>query len=131
LSGSLSVIKSGVNHVDRLLVIVEMPGADDQAMDDLTTQLRLELQDAGAAEAPGDGVVAPGVRGIDPVAVGEFILAVAGGAKAVRDVIEVIRNWRSRSSKAKVRIKLDDRTIVITEDGVVEISGGAGDEDKG
>jgi hypothetical protein len=107
-------------------VVVTDPRLDEEGLDDTVSQLRLELLDYGSEGSGGsggsvgveadavDGEPPPGARAVDVLAIGALVVAVTGGLKAVREVLDVIDGWRQRNRTATVRVRLGDNELELS-----------------
>jgi hypothetical protein len=96
----------------RGLVVHVVPDAkaDDAELDDLTRQLREELEQAGARleDLPG-GAVPARARGLELAAVGGFLVKLGPGA--AKALIGTIGDWVRRSSARAVEVEIDGQRL--------------------
>ncbi|MER5428353.1 hypothetical protein [Streptomyces sp. NPDC002588] len=103
-----------------LRIDVTQEGADPEEIAELTEFLRQELLQldvdyvrpvTGEEEAP------PGTRALDILVIGGLLVGLGKSAAALSQIVNAVREWRSRShgSRPTLRLKLDDDEIEISE----------------
>ena len=92
--------------------------ADDQELDDLTSQLRADLLDAGVDDAvPLTGGPAPrATRGLDVAVIGGLLVSIGQSSEAIGRLVSAVRDWLKRDPEPArtVHLTLGDRSIELT-----------------
>lgn len=94
------------------------PDADEQALDQLTADLREELLDLDVdAVVPVTAGPAPeGSKGLELVAVGALLVQVKNTLPLVASVVSTVRGWlqRSGSSGRSLKVTIDGHTLELS-----------------
>ena len=94
------------------------PGADAEAVDQLTGDLRLELLelDVDSVSPVSAGPAPEGSKGVELFAVGELLVQVKDHLPLVTAVVTAVRVWlqRSPSSGRSLKVTVDGRTLELT-----------------
>ena len=94
------------------------PGADVEALDELTHNLRLELLEleVDSVSPPITGPAPEGSKGLELAAIGALLVDFKGTVQVVATVISAVRAWLQRGASSK-------RSLKVTVDGhVLELS---------
>jgi hypothetical protein len=94
------------------------PGADSEALDGLTGDLRMELLDLDVdSVAPvASGPAPEGSKGIELLAIGALLVRVKDSLPLVNAVVTSVRSWLSRSSSSgrSLKITVDGQTLELS-----------------
>lgn len=94
------------------------PGADAEAVDRLTGDLRLELLelDVDSVSPVSAGPAPEGSKGVDLAAVGELLVQVKDHLPLVTAVVGAVRAWlmRGTSPGRALKVTVDGRTLELT-----------------
>ena len=94
------------------------PGADAEAVDRLTGDLRLELLelDVDSVSPVSAGPAPAGSKGLDLAAIGELLVHVRSSLPLVTAVVSAARAWllRGRSPGRSLKVTVDGRTLELT-----------------
>jgi hypothetical protein len=96
-----------------LLVSLDPEGADDEELDELTSQLRRELLelDVQSVERPSRGSPPPGTRGAGALAIGELVVHAATAPALVTGVVAVVQGWLRRAGRRSARIEVNGKVL--------------------
>ena len=94
-------------------------GAEPERLEQQSSSLRRELLelDVDDVAVRADGAPPEGSRGIDPVAVGELLVAMQGSFEIMKPVIETVRAWVARGQGEQQRtaeLTVGDKAIKLT-----------------
>ena len=100
--------------VSVLLVLKPDPELEPEAGERLIRQLRAELAvlDIESVGLAGGGPAPDGAKGVDPVTVGAVIVALSASGGVFTTVIETVREWLARHSRAhRISVTIDGDTL--------------------
>src|SRR5215207_8858947 len=101
-----------------LIIEVSLEGGDAAELDELTRQLRAEVEDLNidSVEEVSDGPAPQGLKAVDLVAIGQMAVTLA--PTIVPPLFELLKSWveRKPSTPVKVKVKVGKRTAQIEYD---------------
>ena len=101
-----------------LLVELFLDGGDSVELDELTRQLRSEVQelDIESLHEVSEGVAPAGTKGADPAAIGQMAIALA--PSIIPALFDLLKSWveRKPSTPVKVTVKVGRKTAQIEYD---------------
>lgn len=100
--------------MDVLVVLDPDPELDAETCERLSRQLRTELAelDIESIRNVAVGTVPDGAKGIDPVTVGEIILAMSASGGVFTSAIATLRDWLGRHAQQhRISVTIDGDTI--------------------
>jgi hypothetical protein len=109
----------GVSDVPRELTIeLFEPDADDEDVDRLATDLRLELleMDVDSVSSVVRGPPPDGSKGLESVAFGALLVSVKDSLPVVSAVVAAVRQWLTRGSSSgrSLKITIEGRTLELS-----------------
>lgn len=102
------------------------PGADAEAIDELTHNLRLELLEleVDSVSPPTAGPAPEGSKGLELAVIGALLVEFKGSVQVVATVVSAVRSWLQRGSSPK-------RSLKVTVDGrVLELSAATAEQQQ-
>jgi hypothetical protein len=101
-----------------LLIELSLDGGDASELDELTRQLRAEVQELNvdSVKQVSVGVAPTGTKAVDLIAIGEMAVTLAPAI--IPPLFELLKSWvqRKPSTPVKVRVKVGRRTAQIEYD---------------
>lgn len=101
-----------------LRIEVVEAGADEQALEQLTADLRRELLelDVDAVEPVPAGPSPEGSKGLDLVALGALLVQLRSSLPLVTSVVSTVRRWLLRSGEPgrSLKVTIDGRTLELS-----------------
>lgn len=101
-----------------LRIEVVEAGADEQALEQLTADLRRELLelDVDAVEPVPAGPSPEGTKGLDLVALGALLVQLRSSLPLVTSVVSTVRRWLLRSGEPgrSLKVTIDGRTLELS-----------------
>lgn len=105
-------------HTTELLVELSLEGGDAAELDELTRQLRAEMEDLNvdSVEQVSAGEAPEGTKAVDLAAIGQIAITLAPAI--VPPLFDLLKSWveRKPSTPVKVRVKVGKRTAQIEYD---------------
>lgn len=105
-------------NTTELLIEVSLEGGDAAELDDLTRQLRAEVEDLNvdSVEQVSMGAAPEGTKALDLAAIGQMAVTLAPAI--VPPLFDLLKSWveRKPSTPVKVRVKVGKRTAQIEYD---------------
>ena len=105
-------------HTTELLVELSLEGGDAAELDELTRQLRAEMEDLNvdSVEQVSAGEAPEGTKAVDLAAIGQIAITLAPAI--VPPLFNLLKSWveRKPSTPVKVRVKVGKRTAQIEYD---------------
>jgi hypothetical protein len=94
------------------------PGADEEALDELTRNLRLELLelDVESVSPPVTGPAPEGSKGLEIAAIAALLVDFKGSVQVVATVVSAVRAWlqRGASSRRSLKVTVDGRVLELS-----------------
>jgi hypothetical protein len=101
-----------------LLIELSLEGGDDAELDELTRQLRTEVEELNgdSVEQVSAGTAPGGTKAVDLAAIGQMAVTLAPAI--VPPLFDLLKSWveRKPSTPVKVRVKVGKRTAQIEYD---------------
>jgi hypothetical protein len=105
-------------HTSELLIELSLEGGDPAELDELTRQLRAEVEELNvdSVEQVSAGDAPQGTKAVDLAAIGQMAITLA--PTIIPPLFELLRSWveRKPSTPVKVRVKVGKRTAQIEYD---------------
>lgn len=101
-----------------VVVELSLEGGDSEELDELTRQLRSEVQelDIASIHEVSEGVAPAGTKGVDMAAIGQMAISLA--PSIIPPLFDLLKSWveRKPSTPVKVTVKVGRKTAQIEYD---------------
>ncbi len=101
-----------------LIIEVSLNGGDNAELDELTRQLKTELQelDIDSVEQVSAGIAPQGTKGMELIEIGQMAVTLAPAI--LPPLFELLKSWidRKPSTPVKIKVKIGKRTAQIEYD---------------
>src|SRR5690349_12973806 len=105
-------------NIADVVVELSLDGGDSEELDELTRQLRSEVQelDIESVHEVSEGVAPAGTKGVDMAAVGQMAISLA--PSLIPPLFDLLKSWveRKPSTPVKVTVKVGRKTAQIEYD---------------
>jgi hypothetical protein len=92
------------------------PAADAEELDELTTQLRRQLLEAGVegVERIRAGEAPPGTRAVDPMVLGGLVVTLIKSSAGLKVLTGTLQTWVTGRAGRSVELQIDGDTLKVT-----------------